>query len=238
MIRPAFSLVVPLHNEAENIAALQQEIRRALAGRAYELILVDDGSTDGTAQAIERTPEVRVIAFPRNAGQSAALLAGIRQACGAVIVLMDGDLQNDPGDIPALLAAVECGCDLACGVRVRRRDPLGKKMSSVFANFLRRAVLGDGLRDSGCALKAMRKECADALVPFAGMHRFIPALVGNAGFRIVEVPVNHRPRRHGKSKYGLGNRAVAAAVDLLGVRWLQARRLNLRDAREDSGRAR
>lgn len=236
MTRPAFSLVVPLHNEAENIAILQQEIRSALAGHEYEVLLVDDGSTDGTAQAIERTPEVRVITFPRKAGQSAALAAGIRRARGAAIVLLDGDLQNDPRDIPALLAAVERGCDLACGVRVDRRDPPGKKLSSVIANCLRRAVLGDGLRDSGCALKAMRRECADALVPFAGMHRFIPALAINAGFRIAEIPVHHRPRRHGRSKYGLRNRVVAAAVDLLGVRWLQARRLDLGTAQEDPGR--
>ena len=111
MIRPSLSLVVPLHNEAENIAILQREIRGVLAGRAYELILVDDGSTDGTAQAIERTPEVRVVTFPSKAGQSAALIAGIARARGAVIILLDGDLQNDPADIPALLAAVESGCD-------------------------------------------------------------------------------------------------------------------------------
>lgn len=221
-----FSVVIPLYNEAESIPGLQEEIRAALAGRRYELILVDDGSTDGTAESVEPGENVRLLRFSRNAGQSAALLAGMRQAAAPVIVLLDGDLQNDPADIPKLLEEIARGADLVCGCRVRRQDSLMKKMTSCVANFVRSRFVGDGVRDTGCTLKALRRECVAALVPFKGVHRFIPALIKSAGFRVVEIPVNHRPRRFGASKYGLGNRAVRATVDMIGVRWLQARRLD------------
>lgn len=226
MSLPEFSVVIPLHNEAENIPVLQGEIRTALAGRRYELILVDDGSTDGSADRIEPSPEVRLLRFVRNAGQSAAMMAGLRAATAPVIVLLDGDLQNDPSDIPGLLAELEKGADLVCGYRVRRQDSRMKKISSFVANAVRRRFIGDGVRDTGCTLKALRRECVAALVPFQGMHRFIPALIKNAGFRVVEMPVRHRARRFGVSKYGLGNRALRATLDMIGVRWLQARRLN------------
>jgi glycosyltransferase involved in cell wall biosynthesis len=224
--RPEFSVVIPLYNEAGNVPLLQQELAAALAGRAYELILVDDGSTDDTAAQIVPGDAVRVIRFVRNAGQSAAMLAGLRAAVGPVIVLLDGDLQNDPADIPRLLAEVENGADLVCGYRARRQDTRVKKLTSRVANFVRRRFVGDGVRDTGCTLKALRRPCVDALVPFHGMPRFLPALVKNAGFRVVELPVNHRARRFGRSKYGLGNRALRATVDMLGVRWLQSRRLS------------
>ncbi|HEY5742525.1 MAG TPA: glycosyltransferase family 2 protein, partial [Terrimicrobiaceae bacterium] len=224
---PDFSVVVPLFNEADNIALLQEELSSALSGRNYELILVDDGSTDGTVSRIQCDATVRVLQFRKNSGQSAAMLAGMRAAKGQAVVLLDGDLQNDPKDIPKLLAEIERGADLVCGYRLRRKDTLLKKLSSRIANFVRSRFVGDGVRDTGCTLKAMRRVCVKALVPFKGVHRFIPALVKNAGFTIVEIPVNHRPRQFGLSKYGLGNRAIRATVDMFGVRWLQSRRLNL-----------
>jgi dolichol-phosphate mannosyltransferase len=228
---PDFSVVVPLYNEAENVPGLQAELRAALEGRHYELLLVDDGSTDGTAERVETGGNVRLLRFVRNAGQSAALLAGMRQAAAPLIVLLDGDLQNDPADIPRLLEEIARGADLVCGYRRKRQDSGMKKMTSRVANFVRSRFVGDGVRDTGCTLKALRRECLEALVPFKGVHRFLPALIKSAGFRVVEIPVNHRPRRFGSSKYGLGNRAVRATVDMIGVRWLQSRRLDyvLRD---------
>jgi dolichol-phosphate mannosyltransferase len=230
---PDFSVIVPLHNEAENIPILQQEIRESLQGMDYELILIDDGSTDGTAGNIRHDTSVRVIRFSRNCGQSAALLAGMRAARGTVLVLLDGDLQNDPRDIPRLLAEIKGGADLVCGYRAERRDSEVKKITSLIANAVRNRVIHDGIRDTGCTLKAMRRECASALVPFRGVHRFLPALIKNAGFRITEIPVNHRPRRYGVSKYGVGNRALQAAIDLLGVLWLQSRRIDVLRARDE-----
>jgi dolichol-phosphate mannosyltransferase len=222
---PSLSIVVPLYNEEENVPVLQSEIERAMVGLDYEIVFVDDASTDRTASVIRANEGVVLVRFNKNEGQSAAMLAGMRVARGETIVLMDGDLQNDPLDIPKLLDALNSGADLACGYRVRRADSLSKKITSRVANFVRSRVVGDGIRDTGCTLKAMRRECVAALVPFRGMHRFIPALIKNAGFRIVEVPVSHRPRRFGVSKYGLGNRAVRATTDMLGVAWLQNRRL-------------
>lgn len=224
---PDFSVVVPLFNEADNVALLQKEISFALEGRNYELILVDDGSTDSTVARIQRADHVRVLRFKRNSGQSAAMLAGMRAARGEAVVLLDGDLQNDPKDIPKLLSEIERGADLVCGYRQRRKDTLVKRLTSRIANFVRSRFVGDGVRDTGCSLKAMRRACVDALVPFKGVHRFIPAFVKHAGFRIVEIPVNHRHRQFGVSKYGLGNRAIRATLDMFGVRWLQSRRLNL-----------
>ena len=227
MNTPALSVVVPLFNEADNVSLLQQEISAALADRSYELILVDDGSTDGTAARIQRGANVRVLQFKRNSGQSAAMLAGMRAARGASVVLLDGDLQNDARDIPRLLLEIERGADLVCGYRLRRKDTLLKRLTSRIANAVRSRFVGDGVRDTGCTLKAMRRACVDTLVPFKGVHRFIPAFVKHAGFKVVEVPVNHRPRQFGVSKYGLGNRAVRATLDMFGVRWLQSRTLDL-----------
>jgi dolichol-phosphate mannosyltransferase len=224
---PDFSVIVPLFNEAENVSLLQQEIVAALGDRSYELILIDDGSTDGTAARIQRSANVRVFQFKKNSGQSAAMLAGMRAARGATIVLLDGDLQNDARDIPKLLSEIDRGADLVCGYRQRRKDTLVKRLSSRIANAVRSRFVGDGVRDTGCTLKAMRRACVDTLVPFKGVHRFIPAFVKNAGFKVVEIPVNHRPRQFGASKYSLGNRALRATLDMFGVRWLQSRTLNL-----------
>jgi len=225
---PAVSVVVPLFNEEESISILQQELSAALKGVDYEIIFVDDGSVDRTAERIEAAPNVRVIRFEKNTGQSAAIYAGLNAARGATAVLIDGDLQNDPADIPQLLSEIARGADLVCGYRLKRQDTTLKRGTSRIANAIRSRYTKDGVRDTGCTLKAMRRECVAALVPFKGMHRFIPALVKAAGYRLVEIPVNHRPRRFGKSKYGLGNRAVRATVDMFGVRWLLSRRLNYR----------
>jgi dolichol-phosphate mannosyltransferase len=225
---PAVSVVVPLFNEEENVPILQSELTSALAGLDYEIIFVDDGSVDGTANRIAPDARVRVLQFERNAGQSAAMYAGLHNVRGVVAVLIDGDLQNDPADIPKLIAEIERGADLVCGYRAQRKDTVVKRITSRVANFVRSRFTKDGVRDTGCTLKAMKRECIDALVPFKGMHRFIPALVKGAGYRLVEVPVNHRPRKFGQSKYGLGNRALRATMDMFGVRWLLSRRLNYR----------
>jgi len=223
---PDVSIVVPVFNEEENMSILQAELRFALKGIDYEIVFVDDGSTDRSIDKIENTPHIRVLRFEKNAGQSAALYAGVNAARGKVIVTLDADLQNDPADIPKLLAKIGSETDLVCGYRQKRRDTLVKRLTSRIANFVRSRYTKDGVRDTGCTLKAMKRECASALIPFKGMHRFIPALIKGAGFRITEIPVNHRPRKFGQSKYGLGNRAFRATADMFGVRWLLSRQLN------------
>jgi len=220
------SVVVPLYNEEQSVAILQRELADALAGFDYEIIFVDDGSQDETVARIAGDPRTRVLRFKKNAGQSAAIFAGLQAVRSEVAVLIDGDLQNDPADIPRLLAEISRGADLVCGYRAQRKDTLLKRITSRVANFVRSRFTRDGVCDTGCTLKAMRRDCIAALVPFKGMHRFIPALVKGAGYRLVEIPVNHRPRRFGQSKYGLGNRALRATIDMFGVRWLLSRRLN------------
>jgi dolichol-phosphate mannosyltransferase len=229
---PAVSIVVPVFNEEENLSILQSELRTALAPLDHEIIFVDDGSIDRSAEKIERASNVRVLRFEKNTGQSAALYAGIQAARGQTIVMIDSDLQNDPADIPRLLAEVARGADLVCGYRAKRKDTIAKRLSSRIANFVRSRFTRDHVRDTGCTLKAMRRECATALVPFKGMHRFIPALIKGAGYQLVEIPVNHRPRRFGHTKYGPGSRALLATIDMFGVRWLLSRRLNYKIRRD------
>src|SRR4051794_34678017 len=223
------SVVIPLYNEADNIAPLQKEVEAALAGIEHEIVFVDDGSKDDTLARIQRGPGVRVLEFERNTGQSAAMYAGIHAAKGEIIALHDGDLQNDPADIPKLVAELESkGVDLVCGYRANRKDTLSKRLTSRFANFVRSRFTRDGVRDTGCTLKAMRRECREALVPFYGMHRFIPALVKGMGYRISEMAVHHRPRIAGVSKYGFGNRALKATLDMFAVRWMLSRQIKIR----------
>ena len=226
------SVVIPLYNEEGNIAALQRELAAALAGLDHEIVFVDDGSRDQTLARIERRPGVRVIEFERNTGQSAAMYAGIHAARGDVIALLDGDLQNDPADIRRLLAEIDKGADLVCGYRAHRKDTPFKRLQSRIANAVRSRFTGDGVRDTGCTLKAMRRECREALVPFYGMHRFIPALVKGMGYRLVELPVHHRPRTAGVSKYGFGNRALKATMDMFAVRWMLSRQIKIRIRQE------
>ena len=229
---PAVSVVIPLYNEEDNIAELQKELAAALAGVDHELILVDDCSQDQTLARITRGPEVRVIEFARNTGQSAAMYVGIQAAKGDVIVLLDGDRQNDPADIPKLLAGIEQGADLVCGYRANRKDTAFKRLQSRIANSVRSRFTGDGVRDTGCSLKAMKRECREALLPFHGMHRFIPALIKGMGYKISEVPTVHRPRVAGISKYGFGNRAWKATCDMFAVKWILSRQIQIRIRKE------
>ncbi len=222
---PKVSVIIPVFNEEGNIGQLQTELESALDGISHELLFVDDGSQDRTLEQIKPGPCIRAIEFARNTGQSAAMYAGLSAATGEILVLIDGDLQNDPKDIPRLLSEIEQGADLVCGIRKKRRDTWFKRIQSKIANFIRSRFTKDGVHDTGCTLKAMRRDCREALIPFHGMHRFIPALIKGHGYRIKEIPVNHRTRQHGTSKYNFGNRALNATIDMFGVRWLLARQI-------------
>lgn len=226
------SVVIPLFNEEENVAPLCAEIAGVLQGRTYEIVLVDDKSTDRTLEAIPAMPEIRVLELARNTGQSGAMYAGIHAARGGTLILMDGDRQNDPADIPKMLETLDQGFDLVCGYRASRKDTFSKRLTSRIANAVRSRFTKDGVRDTGCTLKVLRTECREALLPFNGMHRFIPALIKGMGYRITELPVNHRPRIAGVSKYGFGNRALRATMDMFAVRWLLQRQIQLRIAQE------
>src|SRR5438552_16184233 len=174
---PQVSVIVPLYNEEDNVPILQAELRAALRAIDHEFIFVDDGSADHTVEQIEAAQNTRVIRFEKNAGQSAAIYAGLQAARGAILVLIDGDLQNDPADIPKLLDEISRGADLVCGYRAQRKDTVVKRLTSRVANAIRSRYTKDGVRDTGCTLKAMRRECVVTLLPFKGMHRFIQALV-------------------------------------------------------------
>lgn len=234
---PDISVVVPVRDEAENIDPLLAEIVAALAGRDFEIVYVDDGSADGTAERLQaaraRLPMLRVLRHRRSAGQSAALVSGIRAARGTWIATLDGDGQNDPADIPALLARAEAADApaLVAGWRARRRDTALKRLSSRLANGVRGALLGDRTPDTGCGLKVFRRETFLRLPPFNHMHRFLPALVRRDGGTVVNQRVNHRPRAAGRSKYGVMNRLFVGVVDLFGVMWLQRR--PIRPERDD-----
>jgi dolichol-phosphate mannosyltransferase len=224
---PQISVIIPVCNEEGNVAQLQGELEMVLKDVAYELLFVDDGSQDRTIEQIQTHPGVRILEFEKNTGQSAAIYAGLAAAHGKILVLIDGDQQNDPRDIPRLLAEIDGGADLVCGYRLKRRDTWFKRVQSRIANQVRSRFTKDGVRDTGCTLKAMRRECREALIPFHGMHRFIPALIKGLGYKITEIPVNDRPRRHGISKYNFGNRALRATIDMFGVRWLLSRQFKI-----------
>lgn len=223
------SLVVPVYNEADNIAPLAEEIA-ALRARLPELDvwLVDDGSTDATWARIEtlmaRDPAIRGIRVAHNRGQTAAMLTGMRAAGGEVIVLMDGDLQNDSADIPKLLAELD-SADAVCGYRANRRDTWSRRAGSRLANRVRNWVTRDGMRDTGCSLKAFRRACVADIPPLDGAHRFLPAYFRLHGRRLKEVAVNHRPRRHGRSKYTNLKRLPRTLADLFGFWWYRRRLL-------------
>jgi dolichol-phosphate mannosyltransferase len=230
---PEISVIVPVFDEVDSVSPLWTEIDAALAQLALqaEIVFVDDGSSDGTPEAIralmDRDPRVRLLRLEANAGLSAALHAGYEASEGRIVVTLDGDLQNDPLDIPTLVAALD-GADAAVGWRRDRRDPWLKRVSSGIANGVRNRVSGDFVRDSACTLRAMRRECLQAIPPYTGMHRFVPTLLRTAGYHVVEIPVHHRPRRFGRSKYGVRNRVVRAFVDLLAVRWMLSRAFHYR----------
>lgn len=234
------SVVIPFYDEADNVAALLGEVAGALrdVGR-WELIAVDDASADDTAARLAEVFAVRglrgrIIRHRRNRGQSAALYSGFDAARGAWVVTLDGDGQNDPADIPRLLAAVGAAAPgaepvLVCGWRQQRRDDRVRRWSSRIANRVRAALLGDATPDTGCGLKLIRREVLERLPRFDHMHRFLPALVCRDGGQVLSVVVNHRPRLHGRSKYGVWNRLWVGLVDLAGVMWLARRALAAED---------
>lgn len=220
------SLIVPLFNEVESVPILVEEVRRAMEtlGRSWELVCVDDGSRDGTVEKLkslaEHQPELRVVSLRRNFGQSAAMQAGIDHARGAIIVTLDGDLQNDPADIGAMLEKIDAGADLVLGWRKNRQDALlHRKLPSRIANWLIARTTGVPVRDLGCTLKAMRSELARELELYGEMHRFIPVLAHRIGARIVEMETHHRARKFGQTKYGLG-RTTRVLLDLITVHFL------------------
>ncbi len=226
------TVVVPVKDEAENVAPLISEIEQALSGaHDYEIIYVDDGSTDGTRAALQElrktVPTLRVIVHERNSGQSAAIRTGVRAAKGRLIVTLDGDAQNDPGDIPSLLAAFDDTADpnlrMVAGQRRKRQDSYAKKWASRWANRIRQWALADHTRDTGCGLKVFSKEAFFELPYFDHMHRFLPALMQRQGYTVKLVDVNHRHRLRGQSKYGVLDRALVSISDLLGVMWLRRR---------------
>jgi len=224
------SLVLPVHNEIESLPGVWAELGEVLeAGRwSAEVIFVDDGSTDGSAESLAAIAggdaRVRLVRFAANAGLSAALAVGLRRARGRIVITMDSDLQSDPRDIPRLLAHLG-EFDAVTGWRQRREDPAVKRISSRIANTIRNWVTGDDVRDSACTLRAMRRHCVADLPVFDGFHRFVPTLLRMAGHRVLELPVNHRPRRFGTSHFGIRNRAWRTFEDLRAVRWMQRRRL-------------
>lgn len=234
---PTFSVVVPVYNEEENLPTLVREIRAAMdpLGKPYEVVLVDDGSRDRSLEVMRgllpENPVLRILSFERNAGQSAAFEAGFHAARGEVVITMDADLQNDPADIPLLLAALE-GSDAVAGWRAVRQDSLSKRLTSKVGNWLRNRLTGEEIADTGCSLKAFRRESLVRVKMFRGMHRFLPTLVRMEGYRIAQVRVNHRPRVHGKTKYGFFDRLRETASDVMAVRWMQRRALRYRVADE------
>lgn len=231
--RPEFSVVVPVHNEAENVQALVEELAALLAGRACEIIFVDDSSSDDTRARLftlkDKVPALRVVAHRKNAGQSRAVRTGVQAARGAVIATIDGDGQNDPADIIGLVgqltrADAPQGLALVQGQRQSRRDSSWKRFGSKLANNVRRSLLKDENPDSGCGSRAFRREAFLQIPYFDHMHRYLPALMQSEGYKVETRTVNHRPRLHGRSNYTNFGRLADAASDLRGVMWLRKRR--------------
>ncbi len=222
------TILLPVYNEKDNLRPLLREIQAALSplNKTYEVLFVDDGSQDGSLETLKKleevTPQVRVIALNGNFGQSSAFGAGFREAKGLAIVTLDSDGQNDPGDIPKLVTALEKeNADAVCGYRMNRQDTQLKKITSRFANWVRNSISQDSIKDTGCSLKIFRHDALEKFFYFKGMHRFFPTLVRISGGKVVEVPVNHRQRFKGESKYSTRNRLVHPFLDLLAVRWMK-----------------
>ena len=236
------SVVIPLYDEEDSLRLLWPEIRQVLEPTRlrYEVIFVDDGSRDRSAEVVrafrEQDQRVRLLRLKVNAGETAATDAGLKAALGRHVVVMDADLQNDPRDIPAMLGHLD-RWDAVTGYRVDRAagDSWIRRISSRIANRVRNRLSEESVQDSGCTFRAFRRECLRALALYRGAHRFIPTLLRMQGYRVVEVPVNHRPRRAGRSKYGIMDRALVGGIDLLAVRWMKSRRLRYEVAEDLDG---
>ena len=224
------SILVPVYNEQDNIAPMAREVQKAMreSHLDYELVFVDDGSTDATWEEIAKAqmiePRIRGLRHTRNSGQSAALWTGIQSTHSPLLATLDGDLQNDPGDLPMLLDALE-SCDFVCGVRTKRNDNWLRRVSSKWARAARKAALKVDFADTGCALRVFKRSALKGIFPFNGLHRFLPVLIHGAGGRTKEVPIRHRPRVAGVSKYGLHNRLWRGIADLFAIAWYQKRRI-------------
>ncbi|BBI16331.1 Undecaprenyl-phosphate 4-deoxy-4-formamido-L-arabinose transferase [Neochlamydia sp. TUME1] len=225
-----YSVVIPLKNEEDNIVELIEELEPIMLSlkKPWELICVDDGSTDQTlallTHLLHKKNYLKLLIFKENYGQSSAFAAGFKAAKGEFVITLDGDRQNDPADIPKLVEAIN-NCDLVCGVRVNRKDPLSKKLISTVANLIRRSICEDGVSDTGCSLKIYRTSALHKIKMYNGMHRFLPALFKIEGLEVQEVAVNHRERIKGKTKYNFFNRSFNTIADLAAVRWMKKRQL-------------
>jgi glycosyltransferase involved in cell wall biosynthesis len=237
MSQVSLSIVIPVCNEEENVQPLLERLEAVLADwpGGVEILFVDDGSTDSTLELLKRAqsshPWVRVAHFKRNLGQTAAMAAGFRLARGEAVVTLDGDLQNDPAEIPRLAGMLK-DWDVVCGVRVRRRDGPWKRFSSRIANGFRNWATGDNIVDTGCTLKAYRREAVAGLELYKGMHRFLPTLLKIRGWRVTQVPVNHFPRVAGKTKYATWDRLSKGLGDVWAVRWMKKNRIEYESVME------
>lgn len=226
-----YSIIIPIKNEEENIKDLVNELEPVMENlrQKWELICVDDGSTDSSLLILQdlckQKSYMRILSFTRNFGQSAAFAAGFKAARGELVITLDGDRQNDPADIPKLTAAIN-DCDLVVGWRVNRKDTFQKKLISRLSNWVRSRLCHDGIHDTGCSLKVYRKEALASIKMYKGMHRFLPALFKIEGFRVKEIPVNHRERSKGTTKYFFFNRSIGPIMDMFVVRWMRSRALH------------
>jgi glycosyltransferase involved in cell wall biosynthesis len=228
-----YSVVIPLKNEEENVQDLLDELEPVMSSiqKPWEVLCIDDGSTDRTLEILRsiasKKPWLRILAFDKNYGQSSAFDAGFKAARGEYILTLDGDRQNDPQDIPRLVKEAD-SCDMVCGRRINRQDTWIKKITSYFANQIRSRVCHDGIQDTGCSLKLYKAESLRKIKMFQGMHRFLPALFLIEGLKIKEIPVSHRERVRGKTKYNFFNRSFNTIADMMAVRWMHKRRLTYR----------
>jgi len=225
------SVVVPVYNEEENLPVLIRQIAEVLKplGKTFEMIFVDDGSKDQSRPLLKKMvleyPQIRVLGFKKNCGETAAGAAGIKEARGGIVITIDADLQNDPKDIPKMLDYLK-EYDMVTGWRQKREDAWIKRITSKIANRIRNSLSGEEIQDSGCTFRAYKRECLQEIKLYKGMHRFIPTLVKMEGFRVIEIPIAHHPRKFGVSKYSTWNRMWRAFIDLLAVKWMKSRHIH------------
>jgi glycosyltransferase involved in cell wall biosynthesis len=225
------SVVVPVYNEEESLPILISQIAQILESlkKSYEMIFVDDGSTDGSRkilkEMVSQYPQIHILGFKKNCGETAAIAAGLKEAKGDIVITIDGDLQNDPKDIPRLLGYL-IDYDMVTGWREKREDPWLKRITSKIANKIRNWLSGETIQDSGCTYRAYKRECLQNLKLYKGMHRFMPTLVKMEGFRVIEIPITHHPRKFGVSKYTTWNRMWRAFIDLLAIKWMKSRHIS------------